>query len=438
MNSLVARDARVLWHPFTQAQTAPAPLPVRSAQGAWLTLDDGRRLLDGISSWWTCTLGHGHPALVEAIARQAATLDHVLLAGATHEPAVAVAERLVALTGLARVFYSDDGSTAVEVALRMAVQAQAAAGAPERTRFLALELGYHGDTLGAASVGDPADYGAPLSPRLEVDRVPAPPPLSGLATTATLDTDAALQHLARLLERHGHHYAAVILEPMVQGAGGMAMHSPDYVRALVAACREAGLLVIADEVMTGFGRTGALWATQLAGIQPDILCLAKGLSGGILPLAATVASEEVYARFLGPDLRSALLHGHSFTGNPIACAAALANLRIWQGEGDVNVLGSIAALQHAHGEALTALQHEPTVTRVRWLGGIGALDLAGEGHGYHAGARAKRVAAEAVTRGVLVRPLGPTLYLMPPYCTTTDELKWAWQMVAEAIDASRG
>lgn len=433
---LAVRDRRVVWHPFTQAQTAAPPLAVRAAQGAWLTLADGRRVLDGVSSWWTCTLGHCDPYISSAVARQAATLDHVLLAGATHAPAVEVAERLVALAprGLTRVFFSDDGSTAVEVALRIAVQAQAARGEGQRQRFLALGLGYHGDTLGAASVGDPSDFGTPLQPRLAVDRVPPPPPLEGWAMTATCDTAASLEALDGLLAAHGPSYAALILEPMIQGAGGMVMHPPAYVQALVTRCRAAGLLVICDEVMTGFGRSGSLWASTLAGIKPDLLCLAKGLTAGTLPLAATLATEELYACFLGDDLRTALLHGHSFTGNPIACAAALANLRVWQGETAREVEAELATLQATHGRALTSLSGHPRVARVRWLGGIGALDVRGGEGGYHASQDTRAVAVRALQRGVLVRPLGPTLYLMPPYCTTADELAWAWRVVGDALD----
>jgi adenosylmethionine-8-amino-7-oxononanoate aminotransferase len=331
------------------------------------------------------------------------------------------------------VFYSDDGSTAVEVALRMAVQAQAVLGQPQRRRFLALSLGYHGDTLGAASVGDPSDFGTPLHPRLAVDFVAAPPPLQGLATTAALDGSAALASLERLLDAHGETYAALILEPLVQGAGGMVMHTPAYVQAVVARCKAAGLFIICDEVMTGFGRTGSLWASTLAGIVPDLLCLAKGLTAGTLPLAATLATEQIYACFLGDDLRSALLHGHSFTGNPIACAAALANLRIWQGETGRDLVATVQGLQQVHGRALAKLGGHPRVERVRWVGGIGALDLRAPTGGYHASQQSRAVAAEVLRRGVLLRPLGPTLYLMPPYCTTPDELDWAWQVVADAL-----
>lgn len=260
--SLTDRDRAVVWHPFTQAATAAPPLPVVSASGSWLQLADGRRVFDAISSWWTCLIGHSHPRLVAAIAAQAAQLDHVLFAGCTHPAAVELAEQLIARapSGLTRVFYSDDGSTAVEVALKMAVQYHAQTGQPQRTRFLALEAGYHGDTFGAMSVGDPTDYAGPFVPLLwPVVRLPVPT-VDGDPLLADSDLTASLAQLDDLLAQHGDTLAAVIVEPLVQGAGGMRCYPPAFLRALAERVRAAGALVIADEVMTGFGRTGALFA----------------------------------------------------------------------------------------------------------------------------------------------------------------------------------
>lgn len=427
---LADRDRAAVWHPFTQAATAQPPLPVVGAEGSWLHLEDGTRVFDAISSWWTCLIGHSHPRLVAAIAKQAALLDHVLFAGCTHPGAVELAEQLLARapTGLGRVFYSDDGSTAVEVALKMAVQYHAQNGQPQRTRFLALEAGYHGDTFGAMSVGDPADFAGPFSPLLwPVGRLPVPL-ADGNPLLAEVDHAPALHALDQFLLHHGDTLAAVIVEPLVQGAGGMRMHTPAFLRAVAERVRARGGLVIADEVMTGFGRTGALFACAHAQLTPDILCLAKGLTGGMLPLAATLATESIFAAFLGPDARRALLHGHSFTANPIACAAALASLRVAE---DEHLLDKALVLHAFYSEFLPQLLGLPGVRAVRWLGGIGVVEL--QGGGYHDDARSQKVRDACLRQGVLIRPLGPVLYTMPPLGSDLADVARAWQLVAEAL-----
>ena len=430
--SLTDRDRAVVWHPFTQAATAAPPLPVVSASGSWLQLADGRRVFDAISSWWTCLIGHSHPRLVAAIAAQAAQLDHVLFAGCTHPAAVELAEQLIARapSGLTRVFYSDDGSTAVEVALKMAVQYHAQTGQPQRTRFLALEAGYHGDTFGAMSVGDPTDYAGPFVPLLwPVVRLPVPT-VDGDPLLADSDLTASLAQLDDLLAQHGDTLAAVIVEPLVQGAGGMRCYPPAFLRALAERVRAAGALVIADEVMTGFGRTGALFACAHADLSPDLLCLAKGLTGGTLPLAATLATDALYAAFRGPDARSALLHGHSFTANPIACAVALASLQVAE---DEQILAKAQALHAFYAEFLPTCRDLPGVRAVRWLGGIGVVEL--QGGGYHDGERARRIRDACLARGVLIRPLGPVLYTMPPLGSALSDVAEAWRIIASAIAA---
>ena len=432
---LIERDRAVVWHPFTQAQTAAAPLPVVAAQGSWLQLVDGARVFDAISSWWTCLIGHSHPRLVAAIASQAAQLDHVLFAGCTHPGAVELAEKLVARApaGLTRVFYSDDGSTAVEVALKMAVQFHAQSGQPQRTRFLALEGGYHGDTFGAMSVGDPSDFAGTFAPLLwPVTRLPVPT-VDGDPLAADVDLAPTLAALERILLTEGATLAAVIVEPMVQGAGGMRFHPPQLLAHLALRVRAHGGLVIADEVMTGFGRTGTLFACEHAQLSPDLLCVAKGLTGGTLPLAATLATEAIFAAFLGPDARRALLHGHSFTANPIACAAALASMHIAQDEG---LLAKARALHQLYGDILPPLRALPGVRAVRWLGGIGVLEL--QGGGYHDVARSKAIAAFCLARGVLVRPLGPVIYTLPPLASDPADLAAAWRTIAAAVTACAG
>jgi adenosylmethionine-8-amino-7-oxononanoate aminotransferase len=427
--SLADRDRAVVWHPFTQAQTAAPPLPVVAASGSWLQLANGSRVFDAISSWWTCLIGHGHPRLVAAIAQQAATLDHVLFAGCTHPGAVELAEKLVARApaGLTRVFYSDDGSTAVEVALKMAIQSHAQNGQPQRTRFLALAGGYHGDTFGAMSVGDPADFAGPFAKLLwPVTRL-AVPMVDGDPLAAQLDLAPALAALEQILQAQGDTLAAVIVEPLVQGAGGMRFYPPAFLAQLAARVRAHGGLVIADEVMTGFGRTGRLFACEHARLAPDLLCVAKGLTGGILPLAATLATDAIFQAFLGPDARTALLHGHSFTANPIACAAALASMQVAE---DEHLLQNAQALHRLYSEILPPLLDLPDVRAVRWLGGIGVLEL--RGGGYHDAARSRQIAAFCLARGVLIRPLGPVIYTLPPLGSDPHDVAHAWQVIAAA------
>ncbi len=431
--SLADRDRAVVWHPFTQAATADPPLAVVSAAGSWLQLADGTRVFDAISSWWTCLIGHSHPRLVAAIADQAARLDHVLFAGCTHPGAVELAEKLIerAPLGLARVFYSDDGSTAVEVALKMAVQFHAQNGQPQRTRFLALESGYHGDTFGAMSVGDPADFAGPFAPLLwPVTRV-AVPTVDGDPLAADIDLAPALAALDRQLLACGEALAAVIVEPLVQGAGGMRLYPPAFLAALAARVRAHGGLVIADEVMTGFGRTGRLFACEHGDLSPDLLCLAKGLTGGTLPLAATLATEEIYTVFLGKDARSALLHGHSFTANPIACAAALASMRVAD---DEQLVDKARALHALYAGILPPLRALPGVQSVRWLGGIGVLELAGGG--YHDAEKSRKIRDLCLRQGVLIRPLGPVIYTLPPLGSALADVRRAWQVIADAVTAT--
>lgn len=400
MSDLARRDARVAWHPYTQHGLEPQALPVVSARGAELVLDDGRVVIDAISSWWTVLHGHAEPRLVAALSEQAARLDHVLFAGCTHEPAVALAEELLAVAppGLARVFYSDDGSTAVEVALKIALQAHRHAGEAQRRVFVALEGAYHGDTFGAMSVGEREPFFTPFADLLfEVRHVPA-------------DADA----IAQALDELGPRAAGVILEPLVQGAAGMRMHGPDLVRSARAACTERGVFLIADEVMTGFGRTGSLFACSQAGVTPDLLCLAKGLTGGVFPLAATLCTAELFERFVANDRARALFHGHSFTANPIGCAVARASLALVR-ERDVPArLSAIGARIHAR--LADHLGPRAAALHLRRTGGIVALDRPDPG-GYLANSTLD-LRCRALDLGVLLRPLGNVLYALPPACTT--------------------
>lgn len=414
----IRRDARVCWHPFTQHATEPEPLPVVAAEGAYLELADGRRLLDGISSWWATLHGHAQPDIARAMAEQARRLDHVLFAGATHPGAVELAERLVELApaGLARVFFSDDGSTAVEVAVKMVVQAWAQRGEPERHVLVALEGGYHGDTVGAMSVGDPEPFFRPFAPlRFEVRRVPVD----------AKELEAALDEL-------GPRAAGVILEPLLQGAAGMRVHDEAFVRAARAATEERGLFLIADEVLTGFGRTGAPFACERAGVAPDLLCLAKGLTGGTFPLAVTLARESLYEEFLSDERARAFFHGHTFTAHPVGCAAALASLDVVAREDTPARLEAIG--RTIHGE-LEDLASHPRVRDLRRLGGMVALDLAADDAGYLADL-GPRLRAAAIERGVLLRPLGNVLYALPPSCTSEEEARRIAAVMRELVEAA--
>ncbi len=400
---LLARDARRVWHPYTQHGAEAAPLAVVAARGSLLVLADGRELVDGISSWWTCLHGHGHPRLVAAAERQARQLDHVLFAGATHAPAVRLAEQLLAVAppGLSRVFYSDNGSTAVEVALKMVVQAWVHAGEAQRTVFVALEGSYHGDTFGAMAVSDPEPFFEPFRPLLfEVRRVPP------VATAL----EAALDEL-------GQRAAGVVIEPLVQGAAGMRMHPAAFVRAARAACDARDLPLVADEVMTGFGRTGALFACAKAGVSPDLMCLAKGLTSGMLPLAATLTTERLFEAFLSSDRSRFFPHGHSMTANPIGCAVALESLSLCREEATPDRLDGIGRRIEA---GVAEVAETERVLALRRTGGIVALELrppAGDRPGYLADL-VPRLRAAAIERGVLLRPLGNVLYALPPACTT--------------------
>ncbi len=429
MTDLLGTDARVCWHPFTQAATAPAPLPVVRASGAWLELADGRRVFDGLSSWWSTLHGHAHPKIVEAIATQAATLDHVLFAGCTHPPAVELADRLigVAPASMSRVFYSDDGSTAVEVALKMAFQFHLNRGEPERRRFLCLEGGYHGDTIGAMSAGDPGVFGEPFAPLLfEVDRF-RPPLTHSRGGQAPRSTEDALDEVERRLA--SQPYAAIVVEPMVQGAAGMRMMPTELLTGLRRLCTHHGAVLIADEVMTGFGRTGRMFALEHAGISADLVCLSKGITGGTLPLAATLAPESIYDAFLDEDMRRGFLHGHTYTANPIACAAANASLDLLLDGG----LERAAAIERVHARRLPALAEHSAVDHVRWLGTIGVVELRGGESGYY-NPVGRRVQAAMLDRGYLVRPLGPVVYTMPPLCATMEELASLYDALQETLD----
>lgn len=449
------RDLDVLWHPCTQMREHPHTLPllpIERGEGAWLVGRDGRRYLDAISSWWTNLFGHAHPRIAQAIATQAQTLEHVILAGCSHAPAVELAERLLAIAPrergrapLAKVFYADNGSAGVEVALKMAFHWFRNRGDMRRTKFVALEGGYHGETLGALAVGDIPLYRRVYAPLL-CEALFAPSPdayLCGPDETPADRARRAADALRALLERHAGEVCALILEPRVQCAGGMRMHDPLYLRLARELCDVHGVFLIADEIAVGFGRTGTMFACEQApgadgapdGIQPDLMCLSKGLTGGALPLAAVLATQAIYDGFLDDSRERAFLHSHSYTGNPLACAAALATLDIFR---DDAVLARNRATAARMGELACELAAHRHVADARQAGMIVAFELArgGDKHAPFApqsriGLRAYRA---ALARGVLLRPLGDVLYWLPPYCIDDDALRLLADTTRAAID----
>lgn len=410
-----------IWHPFTQHGLGePIPLVTRG-EGAALHTADGRRIVDGISSWWVTTHGHCHPRIMAAIAEQTTKLDQIIFAGWTHEPAEALAHGLIDIMppDLTRVFYSDSGSTAVEVALKMALGFWANRGEP-RGRILVMEHSYHGDTIGAMSVGARGVFNQAYAPLL-FDVGTLPFPVAG-AEQATLD---ALEAACREAP------AALIVEPLILGAGGMLIYPAWVLAEMRAICARHNVLFVADEVMTGWGRTGTLLACEQAGVVPDILCLSKGLTGGAVPLAVTMASEAIYAAHLSDDRAKMFFHSSSYTANPIACAAAVANLAIWREE---PVLGRIADLAARQTERLAALTRSPQVTNARSLGTITALDLVDERSAGYLSQLGPRLLAHFRDRALLLRPLGNTVYVMPPYCIDDADLDRLYDGIASAIE----
>jgi adenosylmethionine---8-amino-7-oxononanoate aminotransferase len=414
-----------VWHPFTQHATEPPPRSVARTEGAYVETSDGTRILDAISSWWVVTHGHRHPTIVDAIRKATETLDQLIFAGLTHEPAEKLASALVGATpaGLDWVFYSDSGSTSVEVALKMALGFHRNNGEP-RSRIVVMEHSYHGDTIGTMSVGARGVFNAAYDPLLfEVDTIPFP--LAG-REQETLDRFEALAR--------GGKVAALIVEPLVLGAGGMLMYPAWVLTELQRIAERSGALLIADEVMTGWGRTGVMFACQQAGIAPDILCTSKGLTGGSLPLAATLATEAIFRSHYSTDRAKTFFHSSSYTANPIACAAALANLAIWRNEPAAD---RVTALSRMQAEKVARFQGDPRFENIRTTGTIAALDLRVGKAGYLAEVGPK-LRAFFLQHGLLLRPLGNVIYVLPPYCVTSDELDRLYGVIGEAADLANG
>jgi adenosylmethionine---8-amino-7-oxononanoate aminotransferase len=428
-SEIVALDKRRVWHPYTEMGSYIAttdPLVVARAAGSRLFDVDGRSFLDANSSWWVSALGHNHPRLVAALGRQAEQLCHCSLAGITHPEAALLADELVQIAprGLERVFFSDNGSTSIEVAVKLAVQFAAQNGAPKRRRFLALEGAFHGETVGATSLGGVELFRRPFAGIL-FDCVHVAPPANGEAYHKAFDD------LDRALRAAPDEIAAVVLEPRVQGAAGMRIYSDDFLRHVRRRCDEHDVLLVYDEVFSGYGRTGPMWACHASGTSPDLLCLAKGFSGGMFPMAATLATERLFQGFVGDKSRT-FFYGHTYCGNPLGAAVAREVLRVYR---DEHILERAAPKARAIADAFAALADLPRLSSVRALGMIGAVDLVGaEGTAGYLAEAGWRVYQAALRRGLYLRPLGNVVYVAPALNIPDRDLEELLGKVREAIE----
>lgn len=430
--SLSTRDKKLLWHPFTQEKTAPLPIAITKARGCYLYDEQGKTYLDLISSWWTNLHGHAHPTIAKAIYEQATQLEHVMFAGFTHEPAVKLCEELTHILPptLKRFFFSDNGSTSVETALKMAYQYWWNQKVTHKKIFLSFVGGYHGDTFGAMSVGAKSGFHNPfISFFFEVITIPFPETWEG-DDMLTQKEEEALTSLNTYLKKHSDKIAAMIIEPLVQGASGMKMCRASFIDRLMYLLKSYDILIIFDEVMTGFYRTGTYFALEQISVTPDILCLSKGLTGGFLPLALTVTTEAIYQAFLGEHYSQALSHGHTYTANPLGCAAAVASLNLLR---EQKTRESVAIIEQIHDKGIDYLQEKlPEIQQIRVLGTIAAFNIPGT-KAFHMNAALTNAFLNA---GLLIRPLGKTVYLLPPYCITPTELEEAYEKISLVLQSS--
>ncbi len=431
-DSLAARSLRSVWHPCTQMKLHEAQplIAIARASGPWLHDADGRRYLDGVSSWWVNLFGHSHPHIKAALTDQLERLDHVMLAGFTHAPVVELSERLAVLTGLGHAFYGSDGASATEIALKMSAHFWRNSGRPAKNRFIGLAGGYHGETVGALAVTDIAIFREAYAPLVRLAAtVPSPDARGARGGESAFEvarrSAAALQ--AWLAEHH-EETAALIVEPLVQCAAGMAMHDAEYLRLVRALCDRYEVHLVVDEIATGFGRTGTLFAHQQAGIRPDFICLSKGLTGGTLPLSAVLTTDVVYKAFFDDQVARGFLHSHSYTGNPLACRAALATLEIFEQQ---DTLARNAVLARSLDEAFAPLSTHPRVRHARHLGMIWAWDVDTALPDF-----SQRYHQHAMARGLLLRPIGRTIYAMPPYVLDAEAVQCLAQGALAALEAT--
>lgn len=418
---LLAKDQEFVWHPFTQVQTAPIPLPIVKAKGAWLYSVDGKKYLDVNSSWWTINHGHGNEYIAGKIHAQFLELDHVIFAGVTHPKAVEVAERIIKIlpTGFQKVFFSDNGSTSVEVAIKMVYQYWHNKGI-EKKRFLALEGAYHGDTFGAMSVGQRGYFNAPFEHLFfEVDFIPFP---------TEENFSEVLEKIESLFATES--FAGFIFEPLVQGAAGMRIYNAEWLDAFISLAKQYNVLTVADEVMTGFYRTGTFFATHQLKQIPDIICLSKGVTGGVMPIGLTVATQSIFEAFLSNETTKALLHGHSFTGNPLSCAAICASLDLFE---DQSTLSAIQKISESHQRFIDIHGNNPVFRSAKFMGTILSLEVeVGEGSSYFSEMRSEAYQF-FLENELLIRPLGNVIFINPPYCITSQELDYVYLKVMEFV-----
>jgi adenosylmethionine-8-amino-7-oxononanoate aminotransferase len=424
------RSLRAVWHPCTQMKLheAAPPISIERAEGVWLIGHDGKRYFDGVSSWWVNLFGHGHPHLKAALVDQLGKLDHVMLAGFTHEPVVQLSERLAALTGLGHAFYASDGASATEIALKMSAHHWRNAGRPGKNRFVGVAGGYHGETVGALAVTDVALFREAYAPLVRLAAT-VPNPDARAAQPGENAADVARRAGAALedwLAEHHEHTAALIVEPLLQCASGMAMHDAEYLRRARALCDRFEVHLVVDEIATGFGRTGTMFAHQRAQIRPDFICLSKGLTGGILPLSAVLTTDAVYAAFYDDEVARGFLHSHSYTGNPLACRAALATLELFERD---DVIARNERLACALDALFAPIAQHPRVRHARRLGMVWAWDVADAPAGF-----ARRYHQQALAHGVLLRPIGNTVYAMPPYAIDLESGAWLARGALAALD----
>ncbi|MFU8860721.1 MAG: adenosylmethionine--8-amino-7-oxononanoate transaminase [Cyclonatronaceae bacterium] len=427
---MTKRKNATIWHPFTQMKTDPEPLNIKKGEGVYLTDDNGNRILDAISSWWVNIHGHSNPVIADAIHEQALKLEHVLFAGFTHDPAIELANQLTELLpeGLDHVFFSDNGSTAVEVALKLASQFYFNQGIQSKNRFIAFNNAYHGDTIGAMSAGGRGTFTLPFRDMLfHTDYVDYPATWIGDADVEEKE-QSSLEQVKHLLRRNDVNHAAVIVEPLVQGAGGMNMCRPEFLEKLRSICTAHDTLLIFDEVMTGFGRTGHWFASTSAGVCPDLICLSKGITGGFLPLSVTVTGEKIYQAFYSDDRRKTFFHGHSYTANPLSCAAAVASMELLRKNPE-----KFMDMARKHLDNAGYLMDMKQVSRFRVCGTIAAWQVNTRGESGYLNEIAPVLRRKFLEKGLLLRPLGDTLYLMPPYIITDDELAGIYKVIPEVL-----
>ncbi|WP_066435983.1 adenosylmethionine--8-amino-7-oxononanoate transaminase [Chryseobacterium sp. CCH4-E10] len=418
--NLSERDRAVNWHPYTQMKTAHDIIPIVRGEGIYLFDDKGNKYMDAVSSWWVTLHGHAHPHIAKRVSEQLHTLEQVIFAGFTHEPAVQLSENLLKIIpeNQKKVFYSDNGSTAVEVALKMCIQ-YAHNQNHKKTKILALNNAYHGDTFGAMSVSGRSAWTQPFGEMLfEVVFIDVP-------------TAKNLKGLKEYIQNISEEIACFIYEPLIQGAAGMLMYQPEDLSELMKFCREQKILMIQDEVFTGFGRTGKLFAADHLSEQPDIMCFSKGLTGGTMPMGITSCSQEIFDVFLSDDQYKTLFHGHSFTANPLACIAALASMELLLKKDTLQCIDLIAK---KHSEFVTVLEHHPKVEKVRQTGTILAWEIISSQKTSYFNDIGKLLYKEFVKRGIILRPLGNVMYLVPPYCITAEELNLIYRHIIEVLD----